>query len=136
MLPSEELKSKLGTDDFLSSMRVIHDEQLLSSSHEQLTAFLKGGLPFGALTEWGLPWGHELREMILSFISTKKKRPHPLWTLWIHTRPNIFIYPPAWKARGIDLAFIRFAFSQQPLIDLRSALLDSFFKRNAPEFPR
>ena len=122
--------SAFGEPQISSAATIAHGWRKLPSTLPELTDFLHGGLPFASVIEWGLPWGHEVREVVLSLLAmtTSHRWDQPLWSLWVHTRERICVYPPAWEARGIDLSFIRFAYSRKPLDDLRAIFLDPFFK--------
>ena len=98
----------------------------LSSGHPLLDEFLDGGLRWGELSEWGMPWGQSLRDVILWFL-IRAQQAEPCWILWIYGQPDISINPLAWQARGLDLNWIRFARAQQPLHELKPVFLSPFF---------
>lgn len=102
----------------------------LSATIAQLNHFFQGGLRWGELSEWGMPWENGCREVLLTFLqSAHRDQSHrPYWCLWVHDQKAINIYPPAWQARGIDLRYIRFASTSRPLKDLQQALSTAFFK--------
>jgi hypothetical protein len=99
----------------------------LLSGFEPLDALLGGGLQEGEISEWGMPWGYGLRELILPFL-THAQRQQGYWILWICGYDCVTINPWAWHARSIDLETIRFATSQNPLGDLRQIFLSDFFR--------
>lgn len=100
----------------------------LASPLPLLNQCLAGGIPFGSLSEWGLPLGLHGREVILSFLATATTGPTPSWVLWAHGRPRICVYPPAWKARGVDLRKMRFVKSTAMIHELKPLFMDPFFK--------
>lgn len=100
----------------------------LASSLPLLTECLEGGIPFGSLSEWGLPLGLGGRELVLSFLAEATRVPRSMWTLWTHSRSRIDVYPPAWRARGVHLPAVRFARAQDPIQQLKPLFLDPFFK--------
>lgn len=99
----------------------------LSSGHPLLDDFLDGGLCWGELSEWGMPWGQSLRELILGFL-IRAQEAEPSWILWIYGRSDISINPLAWQARGLDLSWIRFARAERPLQELKPLFLSAFFR--------
>ena len=105
----------------------------------RLDEFFSGGLPLGAVTEWGAPLGHGGREVLLAWLARLTRpsqgRPHaepptapPAWALWVYSRPQLDVYPPAWQARGVDLSRLRFACAASPVADLKPVLLSPFFR--------
>jgi hypothetical protein len=98
--------------------------------------FLEGGLPANSLCEWGSPLGQGGRELLLRYVAQLTRghvadeigQRHPQWVLWVHHHEHTRVYPPAWQARGVSLRHIRFATSTQPLIDLKPAFLEPFFR--------
>lgn len=101
----------------------------LSSGHALLDEFLDGGLRWGELSEWGMPWGQSLRDIILWFlIHAQGRHEEPCWILWIYGQNDISINPLAWQARGLDLSWVRFAHAQQPVRELKPIFLSHFFR--------
>lgn len=100
----------------------------LASPLPLLNQCLAGGVPFGSLSEWGLPLGLHGREVILSFLSTATSGPSAAWVLWAHGRSRIQVYPPAWRARGVELSKMRFTKSVEPIRELKPLFMDPFFK--------
>lgn len=101
----------------------------LSSGNDLLDEFLDGGLRWGEVSEWGMPWGQCLRDIILWFlIHAQQRNEGPCWILWIYGQPDISINPLAWQARGLDLSWIRFARAQQPVRELKPIFLSDFFR--------
>ena len=109
------------------------DDVKLSSNIRDLDGFFDGGLPYGSVVEWGVPFGLGGREVVLAFLS---RTPRTVWTLWISSKPQFTVYPPAWHARGVDLERIRFTCSSKPVEELKPALLDPFFKVIVFDAPR
>ncbi|HYX37308.1 MAG TPA: hypothetical protein VE954_29745 [Oligoflexus sp.] len=101
----------------------------LPSHVSLLDSFLGGGLGWGDLSEWGLPWGTGLRDLILPFlVSAQQGEQPPAWVLWVYGQKDICVNPLAWHARGIRLEQLRFAFSTKPLIELKPLFLSGFFR--------
>lgn len=100
----------------------------LASPLPLLNQCLAGGLPYGSLSEWGLPLGMRGREVILAFLATATSTPSSVWVLWAHARSSIQVYPPAWQARGVDLRKMRFVKSKRLMHDLKPLFMDPFFK--------
>lgn len=101
-------------------------DSLLPSGHAQLDASLDGGLRWGELSEWGMPWAQTQREIILRFLVQAQK--DPTWILWIYGRPDISINPLAWQAHGLNLSWLRFAQAQRPLLELKPVFLSGLFR--------
>ena len=101
----------------------------LSSRVALLDSFLGGGLGWGEISEWGLPWGAGLRDLILLFMaSAQQETQRPAWVLWIYGQRDIQVNPMAWHARGIQLERLRFATSSKPLAELKPLFLSNFFR--------
>jgi hypothetical protein len=101
----------------------------LASRHPELDRFLVGGLPFGSIVELGSPLGQGGRRPLIEFVAAATQghsTPMPCWVLWVYGSGQV--YPPAWRAHGVDLQRICFARSYKPLADLRPALLSPLFK--------
>lgn len=99
----------------------------LLSGLTTLDTMLDGGLQEGELSEWGMPWGQGLRELVLPFLARAQKD-HGYWVLWVYGRPQVTINPWAWYARSIDLTTTRFVYSQDPLQELRAIFQSDFFR--------
>ncbi len=99
----------------------------LLSGLTALDSLLDGGLQEGELSEWGMPWGQGLRELLLPFLALAQKD-YSYWVLWVYGRQQVNINPWAWHARSIDLNSIRFVYSQDPLQELRALFLSDFFR--------
>lgn len=102
----------------------------LASSIPVLNETLEGGLRWGELCEWGCPWGCGGREVIIRFLCSLPSdyQQQTNWCLWVQGQDDVNIYPPAWEAQGVDLAYIRFTSSQNPVKDLKPVFLSSLFK--------
>jgi len=102
----------------------------LASCVETIDAFLEGGIPFGSITEFGMPLGREGRALILKFLAnaTQGKQTKPLWTLWASSHEDFQVFPPAWFAKGVSASRIVFTHSQKPLRDLKRAIMHPLFK--------
>lgn len=103
-----------------------HAPPVLSSGLPLLDELLEGGLHEGELSEWGMPWGQGLRELLLPFLAAAQRKDY--WILWIYGQSKICVNPLAWKARAVDLNRIRFAQSEHALRDLRPVFLSDFFR--------
>ena len=99
----------------------------LLSGLTALDSMLDGGLNEGELSEWGMPWGQGLRELMLPFLA-RAQRDYSYWVLWVYGRQHIAINPWAWHARSIDLNSTRFVYSQDPMQELRALFLSDFFR--------
>ncbi|MBU2643917.1 hypothetical protein KKI24_04360 [bacterium] len=110
----------------------------LASCVDRVDEFLEGGLPFGSITEFGMPLGKEGRILALKFVvnATRGIRTKPLWTLWISSHETFRVFPPAWFARGVSPAWIVFAQSDRPLRDLKLAISNPIFKLIILDSPR
>ncbi len=112
------------------------EKSKIVSQIRQLDSFLDGGLPIGAVSEWGVPLGRGGRELLLTWLASRVQENHtnaqgyeaPHWSLWVHSRTKLDVYPPAWLARGVSLKYTRFACSSRPLSDLKPVFLDPLFK--------
>lgn len=119
---------KTKTINIFEEMKVAprFDAKLLSGFNP-LDTLLGGGLQEGELSEWGMPWGQGMRDVILPFISYAQKT-CSYWVLWVSGRNHVTINPWAWHARSVDLSTIRFVESQDPLYELRQLFLSDFFR--------
>ena len=110
----------------------------LASCVERVDDFLEGGLPFGGISEFGMPLGKEGRALALKFVAnaTRGIRGKPMWTLWISSYETFRIFPPAWFARGVSPTRILFAQSGRPLRDLKRAISNPIFKLIILDSPR
>ena len=98
----------------------------LASSIGALDQFLEGGLRVGTLAEWGAPLGRGGRDIVLQYLARSEQAQQ--WCLWVCGKRDVRVYPPAWSARGVALAKVRFAYSDQPVRDLKPLFLDPFFR--------
>ena len=114
--------------ELIQPAQQLDQRETLPSGIELLDRFLEGGLPVGALTEWGMPFGFGGREILIPWIRHMTRAAQPQWALWVHRNPQLEIYPPAWAARGVALEKIRFARTSAPLKDLRPVFLEPLFK--------
>lgn len=102
----------------------------LASCVEAIDVFLEGGIPFGSVSEFGMPLGREGRALILKFLAnaTQGKRTKPLWALWVSSHEDFQVFPPAWFAKGVSASRMVFTHSQTPLRDLKRAIMHPLFK--------
>ena len=83
----------------------------LSCGLADVDHFMEGGLSFGQVSEWGIPWGSGGRGLILHFLAeATKQNKH---CLWVHDRKDLAINPPSWQSMGVDLSYVRVAVSSQ-----------------------
>ena len=123
----------------------------LASGFSELDDFLGGGLPVGAVSEWGMPLGQGGRSLLVSWLahliapaSSPREKSAQVGerglaqglALWCYARPQLQVYPPAWLSRGVALQRIRFACTAKPLADLRPVFLESLFKVIIIDSPR
>jgi RecA/RadA recombinase len=121
----QSLKSSLGSAELeLASDQM--QRAVLASGIDPLDRVLGGGLPLGSVSEWGLPFGLRGREIILSWVARVSQQGE--WILWVLSKAQIDVYPPAWRARGISLERIRFVHSERPVQELKQAFIDPLFK--------
>ncbi|MCP4754123.1 MAG: hypothetical protein GY866_24825 [Proteobacteria bacterium] len=102
----------------------------LAACVAEVDDFLEGGLPFGGVTEFGVPLGKEGRILIARFLAnaTRGLRTEPLWTLWVSSHRDFSVFPPAWFVRGISPARMVFAHSEVPVRDLKRAIVNPLFR--------
>jgi len=86
-----------------------------------------GGLRPGELSEWGLPAGRGGRELILRLLAHAQQRSELGLLLWVLPDNELAVYPPAWEARGLDLARIYFATTSHVMHDLKPAFTEPVF---------
>lgn len=99
----------------------------LCSTHKILNSFFDGGLPLGSVCEWGSPWGSGGRELALTFLKSKLASDN-YWSLWVQAQEGSQFYAPALQSRGVDLDYLRLAYTKTPIKDLKAVFTDSFFK--------
>jgi len=104
--------------------------QKLAACVDEIDTFLEGGIPFGGVTEFGMPLGREGRVLMLKYLinATCGIRIKPVWTLWISCHENFQVFPPAWFSRGVSPEKIVFTNSRKPLQDLKRAIINPLFK--------
>ncbi|NBV41348.1 hypothetical protein EBR96_01065 [bacterium] len=98
----------------------------IPSTNGQITQFLGGGLPKGAISEFGIPLGYSGRCVIADFVSQLTQSGQ--LCLWVNSHSNLKVYPPAWLARGIDPLKWVVANTTRPLRDLKAALIQPIFQ--------
>lgn len=91
-----------------------------------ISSQLGGGLPKGAISEFGIPLHHTGRSVLADFIGYATQH-HDL-CLWINGHSDLSIYPPAWAARGINPARWVVANTKTPTRALKAALMKRLFK--------
>jgi len=114
-------------------------ERVLPSGIALLDEFLGGGLPLGAVTEWGVPLGKSGREVVLTWLARATQGgagESPTWALWVYARAQLIVYPPGWAARGVELERMRFVCTGAPLADLKPVFLEPLFKIVVLDAPR
>jgi hypothetical protein len=86
-------------------------------------------LPFGKVTELGMPLGKEGRLLLIKLLAVHQTAAQSSFrVLWISCFPGISIYPPAWFARGVSEKDTIFTYSEKPINQLKRAIMHSFFK--------
>ncbi len=118
----------------LTSASAHRPGERLPSDREDLNGYLEGGLPIGAICEWGLPPGQGGREIVLRWLSPLTQQGG--LCLWVCSQEDLLVYPPAWSARGVDLEKMRFAYTTSPLQELKPALMASVFKLIVLDAPK
>jgi len=136
----QQLKLKIG-DKFpgvcLESGAQYPQQNKLLFGIPLLDDFLKGGLPFGKVTELGMPLGKEGRSLLVTLLAHNQiQAQKPFRVLWISCFPGISIYPPAWFIRGVSEKDTIFAYSEKPIVELKRAIIHSFFKMIILDAPR
>lgn len=136
----EDKRQLLLSDSRIRTASTNLEEVKLCSGIKPLDEFLHGGLPFSSLIEWGIPFGNGGRRLMASFLARATTgrwespqdgglaRGQRLWCLWISARPQLALYPPAWRAAGVDLRHLRFVRNGSPVRDLKSLFIDPFFR--------
>jgi len=99
--------------------------------------FLSGGIPFGKVTELGMPLGREGRSLLVKLLAHHQSQTQKSFkVLWISCFPGISIYPPAWFIRGVSERDTLFTYSEEPMTELKRAIMHSFFKMIILDAPR
>jgi hypothetical protein len=101
-------------------------KDIVPFSEGRLQTFFEGGLREGQLSEWGLRPGSGGREVLVDLLAAATQTQK--WSLWVRPKSGVAVYPPAWNARGVKLDRMRFAYTDQPIADLKPLFMDSFFK--------
>jgi len=122
--------STVTMNQLTQASKLCHGSLPLSTQCTDLNKFFDGGLHWGELIEWGIPWGLGGRQVPLHFLAAAHRMPgnRPLWCLWVHNRKPLQVYPPALAAKGIHLDFLRFACSEKPIHELKAVFTESLFK--------
>ncbi len=144
-----ESKEKSNKFDFLKDSPHLHQSVvpalIHASSHapdfpprrlvcgiQALDVCLGGGLPVGALVEWGAPMGQGGRELLIPWIrevtNPRNTSSSPSWTLWVYATPRLIPFAPAWAARGVALERLRFAQTASPIKDLQPVFMEPLFR--------
>lgn len=101
--------------------------QRVASGNPMLDRISGGGLCRGELSEWGVPHGRGGRELVIKMLAYAQMQGTLGLLLWIRPHDDMDVYPPAWEARGIDLARTYFACSGKVLHDLKAAFVEPVF---------
>jgi hypothetical protein len=102
----------------------------LTSGVKELDDYLLGGLPYGAMSEWGCPLGRGGREAIRAFIAaaTHAEGDQQL-VLWVSdARSGVVVYPPSWFAHGVNLTRAYFTACEKPVTQLKPVFFSPLFK--------
>lgn len=130
-------RSLLNLPSEVASGSTVYARQLaacsrIRSSSEEVSTFFEGGLPWGGISEWGVPWGRGGREVVVSFLAGATQGlglSTPMMCLWVYgPGSDVRVFPPAWEARGVRLASIRFVGSARPVEELKPLLSCSVFR--------
>lgn len=100
--------------------------QRLPSSLDKVNHLLDGGLAFGQISEWGIPWGNQGRQLILSFLTMALQQGQ--WCLWVQRPSDTTAYAPAWQALGVPLERLKFVEVDDPIQALKPLFMSDFFK--------
>ncbi len=136
---ASRLTTNLQEVNLCFGIRKLDDLFAKSFSASQVSDQLSGGIPLGSLLEMGMPFGNGGRRLLVQFIAAVTSgisgaQRH--WCLWISARTQPEVYPPAWQAMGVDLNLLRFASSESPVADLKTAFLDDLFRLIVIDHPK
>ena len=112
----------------ISNMKKAYDLGELSKSNKlNLPLSNSQNIEFcwGAMYEWGLPFGHLGRHIILAMIAELS---HKHWILWTHANEESQLNYDSWTAHNINEKTFRVAHTKEPLKDLRAAIISPSFK--------
>ena len=115
MLAIKGIKSGLDLKD-LDSSSLMH----ASISDTQNMTFMKGGI-----YEWGVPWMESGRIVIVKILKSLCKDE---WILWCHGNEDSRLNHESFLAHGINPDRFRIAYTQQPMKDLKAAIVSPMFK--------
>ncbi|MBT4527432.1 MAG: hypothetical protein HOC24_12840 [Deltaproteobacteria bacterium] len=136
----QQLRSEIGNKFpgvCLESGAQYRQQNKLTFEIPLLDDFLKGGLPFGKVTELGMPLGKEGRSLLVTLLAHHQTQAQkPFRVLWISCFPGISIYPPAWFIRGVSEKDTIFTYSEKPIVELKRAIIHSFFNMIILDAPR
>lgn len=136
----QQLKFEIGNKfpgTCLESEAQYYQQNRLTFGIPLLDDFLKGGLPFGKVTELGMPLGKEGRSLLVRLLAHHQTQAQkPFRVLWISCFPGISIYPPAWFTRGVSKKDTIFTYSEKPVVELKRAIIHSFFKMIILDAPK
>ena len=115
-----------------ASSHEVNAPSRLISGIQALDVCLGGGLPIGAVVEWGAPMGQGGRELLMPWIreitNPRDGASPPSWALWVYATPRLIPFAPAWAARGVTLERLRFAQTTSPLKDLQPVFMEPLFR--------
>jgi len=97
----------------------------LLSGAPTLDQFLGGGLPWGQISEWGLPLGKGGRHWVLPYLRVASQKN---WCLWVSGYEDCEVFPPAFFAQGVRADRLVFAQTRHPIQDLHAALIHPLFR--------
>jgi len=110
---------------FATQLETVTSQTKIPSVNHQLTQFLGGGIPKGAITEMGIPVGFAGRSIVADFVS------HVTQTdlcLWVNGHSDMRLYPPAWISRGVNPLKWVVANSDSPVRQLKASLMQPIFQ--------
>jgi hypothetical protein len=110
--------------------RGISELNKLASGVKALDDYLLGGLPYGAMSEWGCPLGRGGREVIRAFVAAATHTADDQHlVLWVSDkRSGVVAYPPSWFARGVNLTRTYFTACEKPVTQLKPVFFSPLFK--------
>ena len=91
-----------------------------------LNRFLEDSIHHGQVSEWGMPWGHMTRYLLLLFLAEATQSGQ--WCLWLHKREDLNIFAPSWLSFGVDLTKFRSTHFDGTLDGFRPVFMEPFFK--------
>ncbi len=117
------------SSNFISAQNLIKrkkDLPIYPVGVKTLDLILDGGISPGKLYEFGMPPGFEGRKILMSLL--KGLTEDKVKVIWISPSDRYLLNPAMFFAHNVDLSCIRFAFTNQPLEDLKALFFESLFQ--------